>query len=151
MRSKIGQFFEKFFLINDTPEKIASGFALGVFFGIFPGVGLLITLFVATFLKLNRLAALSGAMATNTWVSIVILPVAAFAGAKISGRNYADLASQYKEGFGFGWEYFVGRIVFFDITLPLLLGFFVVALIIAMAAYIIMYGFLKRNKIMMKK
>ncbi|MDQ1283763.1 MAG: hypothetical protein QG620_111 [Patescibacteria group bacterium] len=151
MKSRVKRFFEKFFLINDTPEKIAGGFALGIFFGIFPGVGLVITLCIAAFFGLNRLAALSGAMATNTWLSVVLLPAAAFIGAKISDKDYADLAMQYKEGFDFGWEYFIGKVVFLDLTLPLLLGFFMIALIIAAAAYLAMYGLLKHNKIKIRK
>ena len=118
--------------------------------GIIPG-GVASALVLASFFRLNRLAAISGVMATNMWSTIAVLPLAAFVGSAIFGRGYAELVLDYKNCLGFGWEYFFGRVVFFDVTLPLLLGFFVVALVIAAAAYGIMYGILKRNKIRMKK
>ena len=70
----------KFFLINDTPHKVAGGAALGTFLGIVPGEGVLITLLLSSLTRLNRLAALAGVGATNMWTTVLTLPVAAFFG-----------------------------------------------------------------------
>jgi len=68
--NKFRGFFQLLYLklikINDTPQKIAFGFGLGVFSGIFPGTGPLAALFLALILRANRASALLGSLLTNT-------------------------------------------------------------------------------------
>ena len=64
---KIKNGVKKFFLIDDTPHKIAGGFALGVFWGIMPGEGVATTLITAVLLRLNRLSATAGVAMSNMW------------------------------------------------------------------------------------
>ncbi|MDO8529771.1 MAG: DUF2062 domain-containing protein [bacterium] len=148
--SKLKKFLEKFFLIDDTPKKVAGGAALGIFLGIFPGEGVLSTLFFATIFRLNKLAATAGVLATNMWMTIVILPLAAGVGSFIFRENYSNLISQFqayrqfdtiKEALLFSVS------VLYDFALPLLVGFFIVAGAIAIGSYFLLYFFLKRKNI----
>ncbi|OGI25496.1 MAG: hypothetical protein A3J76_03565 [Candidatus Moranbacteria bacterium RBG_13_45_13] len=132
---KTKRFVKGFFLIDDTPHKIAAGAALGVFFGISPGEGVATTLIFATLLRFNRLAATAGVLAVNMWTTILVLPLAAGTGALIFGKNYSELLAQFHAAKGNYLELFFSKIFFFDITLPLLVGFFVVAGIIALLVY----------------
>jgi uncharacterized protein (DUF2062 family) len=64
--------------IQDTPERTAAAFALGVFFGFSPFLGLhtLLAITVAFLLNMNRVAALLGVYSNLPWV---IAPYYAFA------------------------------------------------------------------------
>lgn len=143
---KIKQYIRQFFLINDTPHKIAAGAALGVFFGIAPGEGVITTLIFASLLGFNRLAATAGVLAVNMWTTIFVLPLAAAAGAFIFGKKYSELIIQFHNANGNYLKLFFSKIFFFDITLPLLVGFFAVAGIVALAIYFLLLLLLNFRK-----
>ncbi len=58
---------KKALLTNDSPEKLARGFAIGVFWGVLPTFGLaaLFSLPTAILLKANRLTAIVGTFVSN--------------------------------------------------------------------------------------
>lgn len=148
MKKKIRDYVKQFFLINDTPHKIAGGAALGIFFGIMPGEGVITTLIFASLLWLNRLAATAGVLAVNMWTTLLILPLAAATGAFIFDKNYSELVSQFHGINGDYFKLFFSKILFFNITLPLLVGFFAVAGAIALVVYFfLLFLLLRRNKI----
>ena len=64
---KIKNFIKKLLRIKDSPQKIARGFAIGVFWGIMPTFGFAIafSLPTAVFLKGNKLAAVVGTFVAN--------------------------------------------------------------------------------------
>lgn len=143
-------FIKHFFLINDTPQKVAGGVALGVFLGIFPGEGVLSALFFAAIFRLNKLAATAGVLATNMWMTIAVLPLAAGVGSFIFRENYSNLIHQFqtyrqfdtiKEALLFSVS------VLYDFALPLLVGFFIVAAAIASLFYFLLYYFLKKKRV----
>jgi len=148
---KIKQFFRKFFLINDTPHKVAAGAALGIFLGIIPGEGVTASIVVALLFRLNRLAAITGALATNMWTTFLVLPLAAWLGGKIFGIEYHDLINDFKATYELGWKCLLSKVVFFDVALPLAVGFIVVAGIIALIFYFVIYYLLKNHKIEFSK
>lgn len=143
---KIKGFLKKFFLIDDTPHKIAAGAALGVFFGISPGEGIATTLIFASLFRFNRLAATAGVLAVNMWTTILVLPLAAGVGAFISDESYENLANQFRLVNGDYFQLLRSKILFFDITLPLLAGFFIVAGVIALAVYFFLLFLLLRQR-----
>jgi uncharacterized protein (DUF2062 family) len=143
---KIKNFFRKFFLINDTPQKIATGFALGVFLGIIPGEGVTATIILSSLFGLNRLAATSGALATNMWSTVVILPFAAKIGTLISGENYQSLVEQFHTSHHLGYKFFLSKYVFFEIALPLATGFILIALAFALFSYIAVWFLIKNRR-----
>lgn len=137
---------KRFFLINDSPHKIAAGAALGIFFGIAPGEGVATTLIFASILRFNRLAATAGVLAVNMWSTILILPLAATAGAFLFRKDYSEPIGQLHSANGDYLKLFFSKIMFFNITLPLLAGFFVVAGIIALAIYFLLLLLLNFRK-----
>jgi uncharacterized protein (DUF2062 family) len=143
---KIKTSVRKFFLINDTPHKIATGFALGIFLGILPGEGVTATIVLSSLFGLNRLAATSGALATNLWSTIVVLPLAAQIGAWVFGENYQSLIGQFNTSHHLGYKFFLSKFVFFEIALPLAVGFLIVSLAIALLAYIVIWFLMKNRK-----
>jgi uncharacterized protein (DUF2062 family) len=147
MKNKLTKFISRFFLINDTPQKIAGGAALGIFLGIFPGEGVLATLFFATIFRFNKLSATAGVLAVNMWATALVLPLAAAIGCLFFGIEYDYLIGQFNANYQAGFKNFLVGTIFFDIAVPLLVGFFVVSGLIASGFYFLLYFILKRKHI----
>jgi len=66
-QGKIKNFVKKLIQIKDSPQKIARGFAIGVFWGIMPtfGFAIVFSLPTAIFLRGNKLAAVVGTFVAN--------------------------------------------------------------------------------------
>ncbi len=143
---KIKKYIRQFFLIDDTPHKVAGGAALGVFLGITPGEGILATLVLASLFRLNRLAALTGVGAVNMWTTFLVFPLAAAVGSWLFGINYEVLRKNFSQISHTSWRYFLGKAVFFDLTLPLIVGFVAVAGAISLTVYFGLLYFLIKRK-----
>jgi len=75
--------------IDDTPERTASAFALGVFFGFSPFLGLhtLLGVAFAFLLNLNRVAVLLGVYSNLPWIIGPYYAGVTMAGAKLTGHK----------------------------------------------------------------
>lgn len=62
---------KKAVLANDSPEKLARGFAIGVFFGVLPtfGFAAVFSIPIAVLLKANRLTAILGTFVSNPFTT----------------------------------------------------------------------------------
>ena len=107
--------------IDDTPQKIALGYGLGVFLGVFPGTGPLAAVFIAAILKVNRASAFLGSLLTNSWITWIIVVPAVKLGSLIFGRDWQLLL----ESRGLA------------IILPLITGYILVALALGFLAYLV--------------
>jgi uncharacterized protein (DUF2062 family) len=75
--------------IDDTPERTAAAFALGVFFGFSPFLGLhtLLGVVFAFLLNLNRVAVLLGVYSNLPWIIGPYYAGVTMAGAKLTGHK----------------------------------------------------------------
>jgi uncharacterized protein (DUF2062 family) len=75
--------------IDDTPERTAAAFALGVLFGFSPFLGLhtLLAIVFAFLLNLNRVAVLLGVYSNLPWIIGPYYAFATMAGARITGHK----------------------------------------------------------------
>ncbi|MDA8082797.1 MAG: DUF2062 domain-containing protein [Nitrospiraceae bacterium] len=80
-RQKLRQIFS----INEPPKHIASAFALGVFIGMSPllGIHTVLGIAAASLLRLNRLVTLVGVYVTNPWTIVPIYTFGTWLGAKL--------------------------------------------------------------------
>ena len=123
--------------INDSKQRIALGFGLGVLSGIFPGTGPLVAVFLSFILRANYVSALLGSLLTNTWLSIVTFLLAIKVGAVIMGVNWQDVQRE--------WGLFLTHFQWIDIVkisvlklvLPVFLGYLVIACIAGVLSYLI--------------
>lgn len=144
---KIKNFFLHFFTLKDTPHNIAAGFALGIFLGIVPGEGVATTLIVATLLKFNRASATIGVLASNMWGTIVAVPAAAAVGGFLFGVTPTYLSQQFDQTYHLGFRFFLSKIILFDLVLPMMVGFIIVAGTISLFAYFAITLLLKYKKV----
>lgn len=86
-----GLIYTRLFKIDDSPQRVALGFGLGVFLGIFPGTGPFAAVILSILLRLNRAAALVGCLATNTWISVIVFVLAAHLGSLLFGMNWKNV------------------------------------------------------------
>jgi len=138
--------FIKLFRIHDTPQKIALGFGAGVALGIFPGTGPLASLFCAFIFKLNRASALLASLLTNTWLSFATFLLSVKIGASVLGKDSSETRLAIKEvikNFHFKDLF---NVSVFEVLLPLLVGYLVVALCLGLVAYLTILIIIKLTK-----
>ncbi len=137
--NRIVRFFKlvylKLFRINDTPQKIAIGFGLGVFAGVLPGVGPIAALVLAFVFRVNRAAALLGSLLTNTWSSIMVMLLSIQAVAFAMGVDYHDVYQKWNDVVrSIRWSNGL-QVSFFKIILPVGAGYLFVSLCAGVIAY----------------
>jgi len=137
---RITQFFKtiytKLVRINDTPQKIAVGFGIGVFLGTMPAVGPIVSLVLATVLRVNRAAALLGNLLTNAWLDIVTFLLAIKVGSFVIGVDWKDVHRN--------WTTFVRNhnwidvfsLLRTDLLIPLFIGYFFIGLFLGVLSYL---------------
>ena len=88
-RSLIRRWLDRLLHIDDTPERTAAAFALGVFFGFSPFLGLhtLLGVLFAFLLNLNRVAVLLGVYSNLPWFLGPYYVVTTMMGARITGHR----------------------------------------------------------------
>lgn len=82
----------KLLRINDTPEKIAGGLALGVALGVLPsfGLGVIIALLVAGRLGVNRASAVIGTLVMNPWTAAFFWAASYLVGSLLLGYDLSE-------------------------------------------------------------
>jgi len=140
--------FRAVFQVKDSPHRIALAFALGVFMGISPLLGLHYVggFFFAWLFRLNKLVTLIGVSVNNPWTIVPISTFSVWLGAKMIGIKQVlpevdwksitltSIVSRFTDMDNF--------IILVKQIMPLLsaffVGSFVVCIISAIASYFIM-------------
>jgi len=88
-RQAVRRWLDVLLHIDDTPERTAAAFALGVFFGFSPFLGFhtILAIIFAFFLNLNRVAALLGVYSNLPWFLGPYYALATRLGAQITGHR----------------------------------------------------------------
>jgi hypothetical protein len=120
--------------IGDTPHKIAISFAIGIFLGMSPLIGLhtVLALAAAWIFRLNRLVILSGVYVTNPWSVIPIYTFCTWVGTLLLGID--DVLPTVD------WRHMTMSSVFGDlryILLPFVVGSTVVGLFSSVLSYFV--------------
>lgn len=147
---KLKIYIKKFFLIDDTPHKVAAGFALGIFWGIMPGEGVCTTIIVASILRFNRLSATAGVLASNMWTTFVVLPFAATTGGFLFKVSPEFLIKQFNETYHLGLKYLFTETIITEILTPFAIGFLIVSFLISLFFYFGLYFLLKYGKLRLR-
>ncbi len=137
--------YEKLVKINDSPSKVAAGFGLGVFTGIFPGIGPMVSLGLAFLFKVNRGAAVLGSLLTNTWVSVVTFVGAVKIGSVITGSDGRQVYESSRQLIkDFSWKDLLD-VSLLNIILPIFLGYLLIGMIMGLISYGVIFLILCRK------
>ncbi|MGE3958759.1 MAG: DUF2062 domain-containing protein [Vicinamibacterales bacterium] len=152
-RSIVGRWLEALLHVHDTPERTAGAYALGVFLGFSPFLGLhtIVAVALAFVLRLNRVAVLLGVYSNLPWILAPYYAFTTMAGAAILRvEPPADL----RERLGDMFELSVMRAEFWHelvrLVRPLLwpytLGSSIGAALLAALAYRLALAFVVRSR-----
>jgi uncharacterized protein len=139
--------------IDDTPERTAAAFALGVFFGFSPFLGLhtILGIVFAFLLNLNRVAVLLGVYSNLPWIIAPYYVIATTAGTMITGDRIPAGFDQQIAGL-FALSIFSGQfwrelvVIFKPLLWPYAAGSFIGAMILAVIAYPIALAFVNSRR-----
>ncbi|TRZ95086.1 DUF2062 domain-containing protein [bacterium] len=129
--------YRKLFYINDTPQKIALGFGLGVCLGIIPSTGPLAALLVSSILRVNRASALLGSLLTNTWLSIATFLLSIKIGSAIIKVDYLQVYRQWQLCLTCKSWFNLFSFPVIKLALPVILGYFIIAFSLGFLAYLL--------------
>jgi len=152
-RSLVRRWLDVLLHIEDSPERTAAAFAIGIFFGFSPflGVHTLLALIVAFMLNLNRVAVLLGVYANLPWFLAPYYAIATMAGAEITGHRLPlDLRAKFGALFELSlWhgDFWRRLLVFMRPLLwPYTVGSMLGAVVLAMAAYQLALAFVTSRR-----
>ena len=137
-REKLRQIFA----VKEPPKKIAAAFALGVFIGMSPLLGLHTVLGIAFAwaLKLNRLVTVVGVYVTNPWTIVPIYTFGTWLGARMLGLDHILPRIDWSH---ITISALLGE--FRPLLLPFVVGNTVLGLVSGLAGYIIIYNTVRRE------
>jgi uncharacterized protein (DUF2062 family) len=147
MRRQVARFLRRLFALNDTPERVARAFALGVFLAFSPLLGLhaFLGLIIAFFFGLNRLALLLGVFINNPWTLVPIYTAGTFLGGLLIGFPPRPALPS------FGWQalwsgdFWLQLAGQWHLLKPMFLGSSILSVFVAALAYVIVLHLLKHG------
>jgi len=123
--------------INDSNQRVAIGMGLGVFLGVLPGAGPIVSLILASIFRLNKAATLLGCLVTNTWISFVSALLAVQVGAFIFHLEWQKLwhdAKDLVQHFNFSGFF---NLAVLKILAPVFVGYLIISFYFAFVTYLI--------------
>ncbi len=152
-RALVRKWLEALLHVDDTPARTSAAFALGVFFGFSPFLGLhtLLAVVFAFLLNLNRVAVLLGVYSNLPWIIGPYYAAVTMAGARLTGHT---LPPGFKAQIGGLFELSVFHADFwhllFAILKPLLwpyaVGSMIGAIVLAAIAYPLALAFVTSRR-----
>ncbi len=149
----IGRWLDSRLHVDDTPQRTAAAFALGVFFGFSPLLGLhtILALAFAFVLDLNRVSALLGVYSNLPWIIGPYYAIATMVGAQITRHRIPrGFRGQLRTLFelsmfqGEFWDRLL--LVLKPLAVPYTVGSTLGALLLAAAAYQVALAFVTSRR-----
>jgi uncharacterized protein (DUF2062 family) len=152
-RALVRRWLDALLHIDDTPERTACAFAIGVFFGFSPFLGFhtLLGVAFAFLLNLNRVAVLLGVYSNLPWIIGPYYAGVTVAGAKVTGHT---LPPGFSAQFGALFDISVFHAEFWQRLLvlvrplvwPYVVGSMIGGIVLGSLAYLLALGFVKSRR-----
>lgn len=130
-------------VIKESPHRMATAFAIGVFIGMSPllGIHTVLGLLVAWLFRLNRLITLVGVYVTNPWTIVPIYSFGTWFGAKMIGMDNIIPVIDWSHVtlLGFFRE-------FRPLLFPFVIGSTAIGIVSAIMGYFILYHAVKKYR-----
>jgi uncharacterized protein len=152
-RALVRRWLDTLLHIADTPERTAAAFALGVFFGFSPFLGLhtLLGILFAFLLSLNRVAVMLGVYSNLPWVIAPYYAFVTMAGAKITGHSAppgfkAQVGALFEQSVFHGdfWSRLIE--ILKPLLIPYAVGSMIGAIVLAAIAYPVALAFVTSRR-----
>ena len=147
--SYFGDKFRGIFQVNETPHRIALAFAVGVFMGISPLLGLhyIGGIMLALLFRLNKLITAIGVTVNNPWTIVPISSFCTWFGAKLLGLKQVlpevDWKSMSLSNIISKMSDMDNFLIIVDKLMPLIKSFFVGSFVICIISAIASYFIIK--------
>jgi len=137
----------RFIALDDTPERIAFGFAVGVFISFSPLLGLhtVLGMLIAVLFGLNRVAVFTGVWVNNPWTVLPIYSVATYLGTKLSGFPAVSLPDLHWEALC-NREFWIQLAGQWPLLKPLALGSSILGVLAAVLSYVAALYWLRQRR-----
>lgn len=144
LRNKLSAIFS----VKDSPKKIAASFAVGVFIGMSPILGLHTALGIAAawIFRLNKFVTIIGVYVTNPWTIVPIYTFATWFGAKLLGVKKIIPSIDWNN---ISFKYLLNEMS--HLLLPFVFGTTLLGFLSAIAGYIIIYQAVTRSRLSSKQ
>lgn len=131
------------FSVKDSPQKIALSFAVGVFLGMSPFLGLhtILGIAAAWLFRLNKFVTIVGVYITNPWTIVPIYTFAIWFGAKLLGIKQIIPAINWND---ISLPYLIATMK--HLLLPFVVGTTLIGLLSALVSYLIIYQAVVRSR-----
>ncbi|MGE3178528.1 MAG: DUF2062 domain-containing protein [Vicinamibacterales bacterium] len=153
LRDLLRRWLEALLRIDDTPERTAAAYAVGVFFGFSPFLGLHTVLGIAAafVFRLNRVAVVIGVYSNLPWILVPYYTLATALGAFVTRQRLppgfrerlAELSAVPFHDWSFWSE--VGKLLE-PLLWPYMVGSFLGSLALAAAAYKLAFAFVTTRR-----
>jgi uncharacterized protein len=106
MNRKLRYFYLRFIRLKATPEHLARGFAIGIFWGMFPlpGLQMLTAIVTAAFLRGSKIAAIAGTWLGNPLTTVPLAALNFHVGQTLLGRTWTSLPTETLRSFDDFWK-----------------------------------------------
>ncbi len=129
--------------IKDSPHRLATAFAMGVFIGVSPLLGLhtVLGIALAWIFRLNKIVTMTGVFVTNPWTIVPIYSFSVWVGAKFLGITHIipDV----------DWAHLKFSALFSELRpllMPFVIGTLFVGFVSSVISYFIIYHGVKRAR-----
>ncbi len=148
MRGRFKKFLRYLFALEDTPERIALAFSLGVFLAFSPLLGLhtFLGLVFAFLFGLNRFALLLGVFINNPWTLVPIYAAGTYLGGLLGGFPARPQLPHFNWHALWGSAFWLQLAGQRSILKPLVLGSSLLSIIAATLAYLTALHFIRRRR-----
>ncbi|MBI4691660.1 MAG: DUF2062 domain-containing protein [Nitrospirae bacterium] len=128
--------------IKDSPHRLAMAFAIGIFMGMSPLIGLhtVLGIMFAWLFRLNKIVTITGVFVTNPWTIVPIYSLSIYVGAKCLGMKQVVPNIDWSN---------IGFTSLFNelrpLLMPFILGTLIVGVISSVVGYFIIYHAVKKK------
>jgi uncharacterized protein len=153
MRDTFAHFIKKLLALEDTPERIAKAFALGVFLAFSPLIGLhfFLGFGLAFFCGLNRFALLLGLFINNPWTLIPIYAAGTYLGGLLIGFPQMPVLPSFEFRSLWSGDFLVKIVGQWHILKPMIVGSFVLSVFLSAFSYIATLALIRQRRAHMAK
>lgn len=129
--------FQLLLLVKEPPRRTAFAFALGVFLGFSPLIGIhtLLGIVLAHLFRLNKVTLLVGIYTNNPWLVVPYYGFAAWFGVRLTGLPKGTSLPHVSFGEVFSVEFWRELFTQYHLLYPAVLGSSILAVVFALLAY----------------